>query len=232
MDKNKLFVISAQCAMFFDPQISIDKDGKIDLLKNVSSKCGKLLDGEPTILPIPLEAPADIPRVQLNSKDKSYTYGISLKRSDLSFNEISNPNKTLDAVSPTLFKYEKDLLNVYQNEKHWKVSRLAFIVNYVIDLNDSVERFISKNFISKAPSYSSIELDLLKKGKINTVDINRWFRMKPAGNKKNILHLLVDVNTLAEKKLELPVNDLMRFYDSIVAYVNKEIKDMFGELFK
>lgn len=231
MEKNKPFLLSAQCAMFFRPNISIDKNEKIELLTKIISKCGDLLDGEPTILPIPLDAPPDIPRLQISSKDNSYAYGISLKRSDFGFNEIGEPSKKIEDIRINLFKYEGELLDIYKDEKAWSISRLALVVNYVVELDDFAAKFIAQKFITEAPAYNSIELSLLKKCKMQTFDINRWIRIKPLEKKENTLHILVDVNTFAEEKLSLPSAEMKKFYEYAVLYIENELKETLGDIF-
>ena len=44
---------------------------------------GERLDGSSSILPVPQNAPAEIPRIQMVSKDKKWTLTISLARTDL-----------------------------------------------------------------------------------------------------------------------------------------------------
>ena len=227
MEKNKFFLLSAQCAMFFHPMVSLDKKEKISLLSEITDRCGTLLSGEPTILPIPLDAPPDIPRLQLNSKDNSYAYGISLKRSDLSFNQIGDPNKKLTGIPTDLFKNEEKILEIYKNDRKWNISRLAIIVNYLAELDNKTSDFISKKFIANSPVCNSIELSFLKKAKIDNFNINRWFRIKCVEKRENALHLMIDINTLAEERLDLSAPAMMKFYENAIPYVEKETKETF-----
>src|SRR4030042_924065 len=178
MEKNKLFILSLQCTMFFDALIPLDKNSKIDLLTKVTGKLGTLLDGEPTLLPVPQDAPPDIPRLQLSSKDNSYAYGISLIRSDFTFNQRGEPNKGIGEVCAQLFAGEKEILKIYRELMNWGIGRLGMVANYVTELEDSASSFISSKFLVNNPRYNSIELGLLKKDELDKFHINRWLRIK------------------------------------------------------
>jgi len=232
MEPNKFYILSAQCAKFFNPMLSLDKTEKIDLLEKVNGKCGAILDGEPVVLPVPPDGPPDIPRFQLNSKDNAYRYGISLVRSDLSFHQIDEPNSQITDVSIDLLKFEKELLNIYVQEKSWKITRLALIVDYVAELEDKTSEFIMNNFLKQKDSYSSVELSLLKKGAINGHNINRWFRIKCIERVANSLHLKVDINTFAEEKLDIGVDEMIGFYNGAIEHMTQEISSTFKGLIK
>jgi len=232
MEKNNLLVLSGQCAVFFNPMVSLEKNDKIDLLEKLTERCGNLLDGEPTMLPIPLGAPPDIPRLQLNSKDNSYAYGISLRRSDFLYNQVGDPEYKLTDICPDLFKYEKEILKIYKEEKNWSIARLSLLVNYIAELENDATSFISRNFLSDSPKYNSVELSLLKKDKLCNFKVNRWFRLRPLEKKDNILHLMIDLNTFAEENLNLNVEGMMNFYVEAVSYLRKEVDKTFNAILK
>lgn len=228
MEKNEIFISSVDCAIFFRPTISIDKKVKLALLEKITEKCGELLNGEPTLLPIPLDAPLEIPRLQLNSKDNSFFWGISMLRSDLKFDESGEPNKKISDISEKLFKYFNEILTLYTEEFDWGIGRLAFVVNYFSELNDRASDFITSNFLRDMPVFKSIELSFLKKDNIGGINVNRWLRMKCAEKNDHLLHLLFDINTHAEEKLNLNVEQMMDLFDNFILYIEKEITGTFG----
>lgn len=228
MEKNEFFVSGGNCSIFFNPPISVDKKMKILLLEKITEKCGELLDGEPTLLPIPLDAPPDIPRVQLNSKDNSFAWGISLLRSDLKFSELEEPSKKNSYISGELFKYFYELLTLYTQELGWSIGRLGFVVNYFSELNDRAPDFITSRFLSNLPVFNSLELGFLKKDNIDDINLNRWLRVKCVEKNDHLLHLLFDINTVLEEKLNLNVEKMMGLFDKFIPYIEKEITGLFG----
>lgn len=232
MEKNNLFVFSANCGVFFEGSILIDKKEKIDLLSRITDKCGNLLNGEPSMLPLPVDAPPDIPRLQLNSKDNYFAYGISPLRSDFRFNEVGEPHQKIKNVQIDLFKTERELLKIYKEDKKWNIVRLSIVVDFVAELENKVANFISEKFIKNSPSFPSIEVSFLKKEKISNINVNRWFRIKSAGNRESVLHLLADINTFAEEKQNLSVEEMITFYSATIPYIEKEIHSTFEGFLK
>ena len=57
----------------------------------INNDMGNLFDGMPQIIPLPFEAPHDIPRVTLRSGNDRYNCNIAASRIDLIFNEVGAP---------------------------------------------------------------------------------------------------------------------------------------------
>ena len=75
------FKIKKFLGSIFTPDFSISNSLNI---ANVAVEiAGDRLDGPPSILPIPQDAPAEIPRIQLFSSDKNMNITISLQRTNL-----------------------------------------------------------------------------------------------------------------------------------------------------
>lgn len=227
MNKNEFFISSALCRIYFHPIISLDKNEKLDLLTKLLKKCGELLDDEPTLLPISQDAPPNIPRLQLNSKNKSFAYGISLKNSDIQFNQIGEPSQKVTEISETLFGTVNQILSLYIREYHWKIARLALVVNYFAELNEKSSDYITSNFLCNIPASSQVELSLFKKDKIDESNVNRWFRIKSVEKSDRLLHLAVDINTLQEEKLNLNVQQMLEFFKKSIPYIEGEITGIF-----
>ena len=158
MEKNEFFISSVNCAIFFGHPVLIDKKLKFNLIQRVSETCGELLDGEPTILPIPLDAPMEIPRLQLNSKDDSFSWGISMLRSDLRFNDKGEPNKKIADISEILFKNLYEIIILYTQEFNLGIRRVGFVANYIAELTDRTPDYITKSFLCNLPVFNSLEL--------------------------------------------------------------------------
>ena len=89
-----------QLALFFQNHISRPDT----LMNSVNSAMGNLFDAMPHILPIPPEAPAEIPRVQMRSESNKYNCNIACSRIDFILNgdfrdEIIWPELTRDFIA-------------------------------------------------------------------------------------------------------------------------------------
>ncbi|MEN9491790.1 MAG: hypothetical protein RJA63_2239 [Pseudomonadota bacterium] len=80
-------VLKLQLALFFlSPEQRPDS-----YYLPLNNDMGNLFDGMPQIIPLPFEAPHEIPRVTLRSSNDKYNCNISTSRIDLIFNEQGAP---------------------------------------------------------------------------------------------------------------------------------------------
>lgn len=80
-------IIKLQVALFFQAP-----ESRPDIHYGpINSDMGNLFDGMPQIIPLPLEAPHEIPRVTLRSGNDRYNCNIAASRIDLIFNEVGAP---------------------------------------------------------------------------------------------------------------------------------------------
>jgi len=70
--------------VLFSPGIVITNKPK--LVSNINDALQGLFDGDLAILPIPDDAPAEIPRIILKSNDEKYTLQITTKRVNFFYN--------------------------------------------------------------------------------------------------------------------------------------------------
>ena len=77
------FTVVKVLAAIFTPDFNISNSLKI--ANTAFNLMGDRLDGEPTILPIPQDAPADIPRVTLQSSDNLLSLSVAPSRTNLVF---------------------------------------------------------------------------------------------------------------------------------------------------
>jgi len=77
-------IIKLQLALFFQ-SLESRPDTHYD---PINVDMGNLFDGMPQIIPLPMQAPSEIPRVILNSSNARYSCTIAASRIDLIFNEV------------------------------------------------------------------------------------------------------------------------------------------------
>jgi len=90
MDK---FILSKLQAAVFTPDLNITNS--LNLANIINTLLPGKLNGDVSILPIPQDAPAEIPRLQLSSEDGKWKVSISLVRTDLIY---LDPNASEDTI--------------------------------------------------------------------------------------------------------------------------------------
>jgi len=212
----------------FTPDLNITNSLKI--ANTVGSILGDLLDGETSILPIPQDAPADIPRIILSSSDKRWKLNISLQRTDLFYN--SPPE--LDGEIVSIKEYSgisSNFFGGYQKELDLRVQRLAFVTDRVAVKDDALDyvlkKFCNKDQIKKGrPFYNAkrFEIHSLKKYDWEDFHINSWVRTKflPIRTRDNetapALLVSNDLNTLSTDE------------DPGAAFAASEIESFFSDI--
>ena len=81
-----------------------DFGDKITLSSRLRSAVEGILDGEPMILPTPKGGPPNVPRIQLESSDKSYVLQVAPERLTLEWNRRSQQPRGWAQTSEEIFK--------------------------------------------------------------------------------------------------------------------------------
>ncbi len=216
--------------VLFSPGIVI-----FDVLKagvTIREKYLNVLDGEPVILPIPDDAPVEIPRIQMSSKDKTYSLSISKNRVDLILrykkDELSN-------VSPfqELFENFLSLFQYLKNELNAKVTRLAIVTHWVIELDggSSAEHLLSKYINKEAPIARPRELEIhcLNRETLSDFEANKWTRIRSAHDislphEDRLISFLLDINTLAENTYDFKKESIQAFLEESVRIMKNTLE--------
>jgi hypothetical protein len=134
--------------VFFPKNFRISKN-KSDFLPKLS----KYFDGEQMILPIPDEAPDEIPRITMASKDESLKITISKNRIDTFLDKKEENNQKSDQQ---IFEdFQNLIINIFNTTKdYYDTVRIGLIIRSIEDnsysftktsklLDDSFEKLIS-----------------------------------------------------------------------------------------
>ena len=213
-------------AAIFTPEFAFgDNLFLINLFNELSE--GKF-NGEFISVPIPQDAPAELPRIILNSKDGLWKLEVSLMRTNLIFLKPSLDLVTdNDAIEFNTFA--KKVFYNYKKKTKIRIQRLAYVTERVTKISGKspaqyiADKFCKDNYL-KAPfnGTQSFELHSLKKYKFERFDLNSWVRLKSTNlldkNRTPVLLVVNDINTLALQ--EAPDNtfslkDIQRFYNKI-----------------
>lgn len=221
----------------FTPELNISSSLKIANL--VVDLIGKYVEGEPSILPVPQDAPPEIPRIIFSSSDKKWTLNISLERTNLFYN--TPPTSTEEVITIDEFSsIASAFFGNYQKGLDLKVQRIAFVTERSAIRDDALDyvlgRFCNeKQIIKGRPFFNTkrFEIHSLKKYNWENFSINSWVRTKflpiKIGNGETAPGILVvnDLNTLSLD--EAP--DAAFLADDIKAYF-KKIPQHLSEILK
>lgn len=174
------------------------------ILANLASKFSNIFDGTPVALPLPQEAPKEIPRLILSSSEGKLKLEIAASRVNL-FRFRKEDDTVI--LENDFLKTCIDVFNEYINFTSAKVGRLAIVaVRFLEDTNPGLT--LAKHFcqerwlIEPFNRPENFELHSHKKYELDTFRVNSWVRCKSGFLKqRNVPIILVeqDINTLSEE---------------------------------
>jgi len=215
--ENSEFKILTLQLVIYTPEIIIKKN---IILQKIMESYSDKFDGDTVSLPIPDDAPKEIPRLSLFDSQKKYKFETAISRTD--FHIFS---KELFEIESNL-KFYFELIQKYIECTNASIGRMAIVVTKFIE-KENPTNFLVKYFCDKTliknkhfNNLNDFELHFRKIISLKNFKINSWVRCKNAllnfGNKKNLDSILViqDMNTLFSEELEsnrYSVNDLKEF---------------------
>lgn len=235
-------MISAQeLNHFFSIQLSVFTPPKIlpssKILKNLLSILPDEFDGEPTILPLPEDAPAEIPRITFQDKNKTKFFEIAPKRANIKYIRASkeeNFNET------NIVSNSSELLVSYLNKQFAECNRIALILNRFAYKNNPeselASHFCKDNFLNEPfDSPSEFQIHALKKYKLNNLfDVNSWVRIKSGSvtfdpNQYRVVFYEQDLNTLQELIEEKTYDnqEIEKFFNAAITDSNSTVSKYF-----
>lgn len=214
---------------------SLDLSNKLELaqeLRNVKSI--KLL-GEPTILPLPDDAPLEVPRIMLKSDGGNFSVNISPVRTDVIFQTTQTtkeglPQAKLESIQDKIAKVASEVFLILTGKFSAKVNRLSTIAKLVIKLDISSKKYLETILLRKMKQAPfDIRLSFLFKEKLADFQINKWHHYQTLRNKKNpkddkALGLSFDINTLPEIDYKFSKEKALKFYKQSFTLIQEEMK--------
>lgn len=195
----------------FTPDLIIRNS--LEFMNVVSELIGDKVGHNPNVLPIPQEAPPEIPRIQFVTPDKIWRLTISLERTDfVYFNTRLSDD---DRVSTEDFSvHSSNFFSAFVKKLKIRVQRLAFITERVSPKQNPSQLIIGKfckeeYYEKEKPFYNAnrFEIHSLKNYKWNDFRLNSWVRVKaidflPKDEKVTVpvIHVENDMNTLSIKE--------------------------------
>ena len=234
------FVMLKLMASAFTPDFSIGN--KLLLINKFQELSGQKFDGEFFSGQIPQEAPAEIPRIILNSLNRCWKLEISLQRTNLVFlKPLASQIKT-----PSLKEFgtfAKDIFARYKSETDIRIQRLALVTERFFKPELPPSQYLAKKFCKNIylerdkpfDRPNNFEIHSLKKYEREGFNVNSWVRLK-SGNlldstKTPILIVINDINTLhldEEPSIDFKDKDIIRFYEFFPDHVESIIDIYFN----
>lgn len=217
-----------QLVLFSPGIIIVDK---LKVANAINDNLSSLFDGDPVILPLPENAPPEIPRIQMSSKDGRYNLSIASSRLDFIFKYKEDEKENLFPI-PGLFEKFLAIFHYFKENVHTHITRCAIATNWIIELEKSpaAEFLLSKYIRNEAPITNPYELELhyLTKESIAGFEVNRSTRLKSARKisepqQNRFVVFYIDINTLAEKTYDFGKESLQSFLDQSSKVMNETI---------
>lgn len=196
---------------------SINLSNKAKLVNNINDESKNIYDGEPLFLPFKDDAPQEIPRVILKSKDEESVLQLAQSKIDFIFvnnlNRKIEPKDKLEQFGNAILKNIKLLRTKYS----LSVNRVALICTFSY-INDkpleNVSKYIDKKILSMK-LFQEAQLHLYAKIKLGIFNVNRWLRLIAQEQKKESKQYLIniDINTLDENKDDIDFESIKNFYN-------------------
>lgn len=218
--------------VIFTPEFAIGNKLLIaDIFQDLS---GGKFDGELISMPMPQNAPPEIPRIVLNSQDGTWKLEVSLERTNIIF--FKPLNLFVDVPDINAFgKFVQDLFKAYKIKTQIKVQRLAFVTERYCEIKDNTpSQFIASRYCKEEylqnifHNPDAFELHTLKKYQYEGFHINSWVRLKSSNLaddvKTPILLLINDINTFSEPIVNYSESDIERFFNLIPKHLEDVIK--------
>jgi len=201
----KIRVLNLQVSIY-TPEVLFNKNGILALM---IEKYPDVFNGDTVSIPIPDDAPEEIPRIILNSKDATIKCEIARSR----FSMFCGPGDDLyiDNQIEGFLDFCHKIVETYVAYTKATIGRLAIVINKYIDQADPQNtlagHFCRDQWLQEVfTNLSEFEIHALKKIKLDEFTVNSWVRCKSGKleNKKKdirleIIFIIQDINTLAEE---------------------------------
>lgn len=221
-------------ALFGDISLS----DRIGVAQSLNKATKNLFSGEQTILPIPDDAPPEIPRVILGSKDKIFSCHVSPRRLEFSLEQKKGENKRLKEVQDEFLSQLANIAHVVKKELGVKVERIGIVVNSAMFPEEPSVDFLTKKFLRSGTIMDPRELNLnfLHKFTLGGFKVNRWHRFRclsPEGKETleaaNALLITTDVNTILEIKYDFSVEQISVFCPQVFTFMESDLESFFAK---
>ena len=212
------FEITSIQTTIFTPSLSFATS---KLLGSVLQKWSEVFDSSPISLPLPLDAPSEIPRIILQNSSKHKKLELAPKRANLFW---LRQTETDTIILEDYLGFAANVLSDYVNIVNGKVGRIATVLNRSLK-NPNPGLFLAQHFCKEkwltAPFNRPENFEIHAHKRYSFADrfnVNSWVRCKTGilvkPERESIVLVEQDINTVAEEmeKREFSDQEIRDFF--------------------
>ncbi|MDY6833448.1 MAG: hypothetical protein SVY53_01430 [Chloroflexota bacterium] len=215
--------------VLFSPEIAIPD--KLKLAHCINEATSGQFNGDPMILPIPDDAPQEIPRIQLRSKDGQHILSVTKIRLDYVL-QSPGDHDSLSLPDTDLFERIAAILLYMKDSGHAQITRCGIMTNWVIGLDKgpAANHLLSTYIKDQTAIIDPIELELhcLTNNTVANRKVNFWTHLRSARKKSDpeqdaFVAILMDMNTSAELPSDFDEDSVQAFLKESSCIMNSTL---------
>jgi len=204
-----------------------------EVLKRLMQLELDVFDGDPLVLPLPEDAPHEIPRITLENKEKTFKLEVAPAR----INFFRSMTSEEDRIIPNDFvQVAGKTLTSLLDKMGAQCGRIAAVINrfaFKEDPSKEIAAHFCKDNFLRAPfdRPSEFELHSLKNSDFfGSLKVNSWVRIKSGhmkfvkGISRPVVVAIQDINTLAEETETYSSEQITSFYEKICDEFDKILR--------
>jgi hypothetical protein len=211
---------------------------RIGAAQSLNKGAGNLFSGEQTILPIPDDAPPEIPRIMLGDKGNMFRCHVSSKRVEFSLEPKKSENRKLAELQSDFLIHLNNIAKAVRIELKVRVERLGVVVNSVTFPEGSPVDFLISRFLKQGIVVDprEVNLNFLHRFVLGGFEVNRWQRFSCASSKDvstseraKGLYIETDVNTMPEMKYNFTVEQVPAFCSQAFTFIESDLGSLLAK---
>lgn len=237
MEKTEFRIYEVQLSIF-TPNIYFKKN---KILKDIMESYSDKFDGDIISVPIPDDAPKEIPRIILSDNNRKYKFEIAESRTN--FCIFSRETFGIESNLKLYLDFYFQLIGKYIKSSNAIIGRIGVVINKIIEKENSasflVKYFLNKSFLENIHFHDldKLELNFKKIISLNKINVNSWIRFRNSKaivrNKKRLDSIIVmqDINTLSEEleQKNYSIKNLEKFVKVAFDKHSEILKEIFFE---
>ncbi len=219
---HRISIERLQSALFLG---SIDLSDKVSAASHINASAGGVFDGDPTLLPVPADAAAEIPRIILKNKQDTLFAAISHARADFGLSKLILLEESGKEIRTFLDLLQR-CVNPLKDRLHAVVTRLGWAVAHLVELDSSASDVFLARWLkhSAFPRLYEGTLQYIAREKVDGVDVNEVVQITTARDvanplKDTLMRVVLDINTVPEKRLDLNAREVFDLAQSMTKVV-------------
>ncbi len=223
-----------QTALFVE---GLNLTDKLSLTAEIIRASNQTYSSDPVLLPMPQDAPPEIPRIILRSVDSQCVCNVALNRVDLFFNAKEAMLQLENVPQIPHGHLQVAVTNLLRERFGARVARVGIVSNLVVEVREIPTIFLEKHYLKETAHISdTYELQLHALNRIMLdrykIEMNRWIRLSASrsqeGGGPQVLDVALDVNTLPTHRHDLDGEKLRFIFSEVLDSMSSLLKEHFN----